>query len=307
MTYKPLLLALLLVGCQGGGENLVAAVSIKAGTGPHDGAIQEARGTKVELVPMSDGTLRAYVTDQAGVPLMAQGEVKATISAPSFAPQEIILRPEGDGAYFVGTLPASLPEEPADVNLFFPGAEVNLTYQDIPLSSKAAARPGPVQVVSSGVPPDFTPPHKGVVSRVGDNLVEVVIAPKGEVRTYVYDLTGAPVPLVEVKIPSVQVTYEGKPYTVKLKPNPKQGYLSGRVNTKVTIPKDATVEIAFVEPIIIHEVSYAPDVIVFPVYVVYEPIIIVPVVKPLIEIEIGHSHHHSHHKHKKFKKHKHWH
>jgi hypothetical protein len=266
-----------------------AAVGLKVGAGPHQGVIQESRGTRVEVVPMGDGTIRAYLFDDTSAPVKAQGEVKATITAPSYEPAEVVFAPAAEGAYYVGKLPGPAPKAPADMTLFFPQG-VELEYRGVPLVAEAqifapgvsagavVVAPAPAAPAVAVVPADFVPPHKGTVSRVGDNLVEVVIAPKGDVQAYVYELDGAPVPIAEVEIPVIEIAYAGKPYKVKLAPAPGQVYLTGHIDAKVSIPAKAKVDVVVVEPVRIHGVVYTPDVVIFTPLVVYEPVVIVPVV-----------------------------
>jgi hypothetical protein len=282
---RALLLALWLAGCDG------ALPLTAVGTGPNRGYVQELHGSEVELVPMSDGTVRVYTSAANGTPQKATGEIKMSITAPSFSPTEVLLAPAEDGAYLVGTLP-NAPQQPADVVLVFPSG-ATFTYKQIPLISGVAPV---VSVVAPGVPGSFKPPHGGTVTRVGDSLVEVVLAAKGEVQTYVYTLDGVLVPVNEVKIPSVQVTHEGKPYKAKLKPS-KDGYLTGKLDAKITIPAQAEVLIAFVEPIYLYGIVYQPQVIFFPVYVIVAPIVIVPVV--VVPTHIYYKGKHKHQKHGK--------
>lgn len=283
---RALLLALWLMGCE------VSVPLDAVGVGANQGYIQEGHGSKVELVPMSDGTVKVYTSNAKGEPQRATGEAKMTISAPSFAPMEVALVPAEGGAYLVGTLP-NVPQQPATVVVAFPSG-VAFTYNQIPLLAGAVAPA--VNVVAAGVPADFKPPHGGTVTKVGEQLVEVVISPKGEVQTYVYTTAGVLVPASEVKIPSIQITHNGKPYKVKLKPS-KEGYFAGTIPAKTTIPAQAEVTIAFVEPIFIYGVVYEPSVIIFPVYIVVAPIV---VVSPVIVVP---THVHYKGKHKKHHKH----
>jgi hypothetical protein len=266
---KRILLSILLLAMACSWELPVAAV----GLGPNQGIVQEKHGSKVELVPMSDGTVRVYLSSAKGDPQKAAGEVKMSITAPSFSPTEIILVPSEDGAYLIGTLP-NVPQKPATVDLVFPSG-TSFSYPEVSL---LGGKLSPVAVVApAGGLAGFVAPHSGTVTKVGDNFVEVVISPKGEVQTYVYALDGVLVPASQVKIPSVQVTHQNKPYKVGLKPH-KDGYLVGKIDAKVTIPAQAEVVIAFVEPVYLFDVVYQPSVIIFPVYVIVTPIVIVPVV-----------------------------
>jgi hypothetical protein len=314
-------LLVLASACEKGPESaqVVTAVGIQAGNGPHQGVVKEARGTRVELVPMKDGSLRAYLSDDKGVPIRADGQITATVAAPSFAPAEVILVPAEDGAYFAGRLPGQPPTAPAEISLAFPQG-VSLTYPEVPLVAEVVIAPPVVAV--AGVPGDFAPPHKGTVTRVGDSLVEVVIAPKGEVQAYAYTAAGVPIPVAEVGIPELEITYQQKPYKVKMKPATGGAYLMGTIDAEVRIPAQAEIAVACPQPVTIHGVVYEPAVVVFPAYVAYEPIVIVPaavvvtpavvapavvITPPHIEIGIGvgvtvgHSHSHKgkgHYKHK---------
>jgi hypothetical protein len=254
------------------------------GLGPNKGYVQSHAGSQVELVPMSDGTVRVYVSSEKGDPQKATGEVTMTISADAFSPTEVVLVPSEDGAYLVGTLP-NVPQKSAEVSLLFPSG-AKLKYSGVSLLNSGAA-----PVVVAGVPAGFKAPHSGTVTRVGDSLVEVAISPKGEVQVYTYTLDGALIPASKVKMSSVEVKHEGKPYKVGLKPN-KGDYLTGKISGKVNIPAQAEVSIAFIEPIYIFDVMYEPAVIIFPVYIVVAPIVIVPVVL----IHHGKGKHHKHHK-----------
>jgi hypothetical protein len=182
---------------------------------------------------------------------------------------------------------------------------VSLSYPGVPLVATAVGQPvavaaaAPAIVPAAGVPSGFAPPHRGTVTRVGDNLVEVVIAPKGEVQAYAYTLDGAPIPIAEVQIPVIEISYQGKPYKVKLKAAPGGAHLVGKIDAKVSIPAQAEIAVVCPEPITIYGVIYEPAIIIFPALVVIEPILIVPlVVVPVVEI---HGHSHSHKKHKKHK------
>src|SRR5689334_5501796 len=127
---RALLFAFLLASCDANSSvSAVAAVGL-SGTGPHQGIVQEKQGVKVELVPMQDGTVRAYLADANGNPQKATGEVKMTIAADSFSPTEVKMAPAEDGSYLVAKLPGPAPIAPANVSLAFPGG--NFQYQGVP-------------------------------------------------------------------------------------------------------------------------------------------------------------------------------
>lgn len=310
---RALLLALFLAACDA--TNAAAVVGVEVGAGPHKGIVQEQQGVKVELVPMSDGTVRAYLTDAAGSPQRATGEVKMTVSAPSFSPTAVTMAPAEGGAYLVGKLPGPPPAGPANVEIAFP-AGVTFAYNSVPFApgtvAVAPVAAPPVAVATTGIPAGFVAPHQGTVTRVGDNLVEVVILPKGEVQTYVYTLTGQPVPVSEVSIPEIEIEYKKKPYKVKMEPSKTEPYLVGTIGAKVEIPANAEVVVSCPKPVTIYGVVYEPSVIVFTPYVLAVPVVVVspavivtPVV-PVIEIGIGVGHgHYSKHGGKHGGKHKH--
>lgn len=278
--------SLLIAACQETPSTAVAAASVglAIGSGTHAGVIQEARGTRVEVVPFSDGSIRAYITDASGQPIQATATVTANITAPDFSPTEVALVPAENGAFLVGKLSGPAPKTPAQIDLVFPEG-VKLSYASVPLVAEAIVTAPALAVVTPEapavtiVPADFVPPHKGTVTRVGDNIVEVVIAPKGEVQAYVYELDGDPIPPAEVTIPAVDIVYESKPYNVKLAPAKGDVYFVGRVDAKLTIPAQAKIEIDCPQPVIIRGVTYQPDIIVFAApYIVYEPVVFTPIV-----------------------------
>ena len=293
---RAFLFAFLLSACDASTSvSAVAAVGI-SGNGPHQGIVQEKQGAKVELVPMQDGTVRAYLMDASGQPQKATGEVKMNISADAFSPTEVIMAPAEDGAYLVGKLPGPAPTGPANVSLAFP-AGVNFQYQAVPFAVTVAPSVTVATPAIAGVPASFVAPHKGSVTRVGDNLVEVVIMPKGEVQTYAYTLDAQPIPVAEISVPEIEIQYQKKPYKVKMKAHASQPYFVGYIDAKVEIPAHAEVVVACSKPVKIKGVIYQPDVIFFtpliiatPVIVI-SPLIITPVVPGVfIEVGFGHSH-----------------
>jgi hypothetical protein len=295
---RALLFAFLLSACDAS-VSAVAAVGI-SGTGPHQGIVQEKQGVKVELVPMQDGTVRAYLTDASGQPQKATGEIKMTIAADSFSPTEVVMAPAENGSYLVAKLPGPAPKTPAEVSLAFP-AGVNFQYQGVPFAGATIAPEIAVAAptVAVGVPASFVAPHGGTVTRVGDNLVEVVIMPKGEVQTYAYTIDAQPIPVSEVSVPEIEIQYQKKPYKVKMKPHESDAYLVGYIDAKVEIPAHAEVIVACPKPVKIKGVIYEPTVVVFTPFIVATPVIVVspliitPIV-PGIFIEVGHSHHSGH-------------
>lgn len=277
---RALLFALFLAACDAASTaSVTAAVGIEVGSGPHKGIIQEQQGTKVELVPMTDGTVRAYITDAAGTPQRATSEVKMTVSAPSFSPTDVTMAPAEGGAYLVGRLPGPPPSSPATVAVAFP-AGVTFNYEAVPFAPGIAVAPVvPVVTVTTppteGVPPSFAPPHQGTVTRVGDNLVEVVIMPKGEVHAYAYTLDAQPIPVAEVSIPEIEIQYQKKPYKVVMAPASAEPYLVGHIDAKVEIPAQAEIVVACPKPVKIKSVVYEPTAVVFAPYVVAAPIVVV--------------------------------
>jgi hypothetical protein len=287
--------ALLLAACSSE-STPIAAIGL-GNIGPNKGIVQEKQGAKVELVPMQDGTVRAYLSDANWQPQKATGEVKMTIAADSYAPTDVVMAPAEGGAYLVGTLPGAAPQAPANVTLAFP-AGVNFAYNNVPFTASVAPS---VQVaaptVVAGVPAGFVAPHGGTVTRVGDNLVEVVIMPKGEVQTYAYTLDAQPIAIAEISIPEIQITHNNKPYKVKLKPHASDPYLVGYIDAKVEIPAHAEVIVACPKPVKIKGVIYEPSVIVFTPLVIATPVIVVTpaaIITPGVFIEVGIGHSHSH-------------
>jgi hypothetical protein len=254
-------------------KNLVAAVGIEIGTGPHKGIIQEQQGAKVELVPMSDGTVRAYLMDANNQPQNATASVKMTVSADAYAPTEVMMTPAEGGAYLVGTLPGPAPVKPASVAIAFPSA--TFQYSAVAFSPSVVAVAPSVDVTVEGVPVGFVAPNGGSVTRVGDNLVEVVIMPKGEVHAYAYTLEAQPIPIAEVDIPEIEIQHLNKPYKVKLKAHPSDPYFVGVIDAKVEIPAKAQVVIAAPQPIRIRGVVYEPARVVFAPLIVAAPIVVV--------------------------------
>ena len=291
-------------------SSVVTAVGIEIGSGPHKGIVQEQQGVKVEVVPMPDGTVRAYLADSSGTPQKATGEVKMSISADAFSPTEVAMVPAEDGAYLVGSLPGPAPTAPANVSLAFP-AGVNFQYQAVPFAAVVAPSVTVATPVVAGIPASFVAPHQGTVTRVGDHLVEVVIMPKGEVQTYAYTLDAQPIPVAEISVPEIEIQYKKKPYKVKLKAHASEPYLVGYIDAKVEIPVNAEVIIACPKPVKIKGIIYEPSVIVFTPLIIATPIIVVsPVVVtpffPGVYIEVGHGHsHRSKHGGKHGGKHKH--
>jgi hypothetical protein len=293
---RAFLFAFLLSACDASDSiSAVAAVGI-SGNGPHQGIVQEKQGSKVELVPMPDGTVRAYLADTSGQPQKATGEVKMTISADAFSPTEVIMSPAEEGAYLVGTLPGPAPTAPANVSLAFP-AGVNFQYQAVPFAIVAAPSVSVATPTIVGVPASFVAPHKGSVTRVGDSLVEVVIMPKGEVQTYAYTLDAQPISVAEISIPEIEIQYQKKPYKVKMKAHASQPYLVGYIDAKISIPAHAEVIVVCSKPVKIKGIFYEPSVIVFAPLIIVTPIVVISpiVITPFIPggfIEVGYGHNH---------------
>jgi hypothetical protein len=263
-------------------SSVVTAVGIKIGDGPHQGIVQEQAGVKVEVVPMPDGTVRAYLADTSGQPQKATGEVKMTISADAFSPTEVVMSPAEDGAYLVGKLPGPAPTTPANLAIVFP-AGLTYEYSAVAFSPSVVVAAPVVDVTVAGVPVGFKAPNGGTITRVGDNIVEVVIQPKGEVHAYAYTLDAQPIPIAEIQIPEVEIQYEQKPYKVKLKQHVSEPYFVGVIDAKVSIPAQAEVVIVAPQPIQLRGVVYQPTAVVFapiivaaPIVVVSAPVLVVP-------------------------------
>jgi hypothetical protein len=124
--------------------------------------------------------------------------------------------------------------------------------------------------------------HKGAVAKAGDVWLEAAVEAGGEVRVYPYDQAGAPLPPSALELSAIELRHADKPYPVKL--SPKKTYFAGALPPKTSLPVGAPVEIRLTAPVVVYGVSYAPEAVLFPAYVVAVPVVVVPAAPAAIEI-----------------------
>lgn len=249
-------------------EEMVNAVGIKSGKGPHQGMIQEINGAQVELLPLEGGNVRVYLSDANGTPHRATGNIPMTVSSEAFSPTEVTLTPAEDGAYLVGRLPR-IPEAPVELKLGFPSGVV-FVFPSVPFA--------PLTTTVSVAPPISVATPGRAVAKLGDHSAEVTISPKGEVRVQVFDSGAKALPTSNLSIPVVELEHQKTRYQVKLKPHPTEPYLVGMLNAKLSIPERTELLVWCPKSILIEGVVFEPSVIVFSTYIVNVSILVTPTV-----------------------------
>lgn len=175
---------------------------------PQFGGLIQAIGPYVsEVLAHDDGRLEAQVRDLQGRPVPTKGasltlEVGREVEG-SPAPVQVLMTPQGER--FVGKVVGASGSTPVSLTYSPPGGEavVNATYLSVEL---------PPNEVS------IEPRHRGRVTIVGDNRVELAATPTGEVMVSVTDLQGTPVPPSEVEFQEVRVVTPSGPQVVELEP-----------------------------------------------------------------------------------------
>ncbi len=178
--------------------------SAPPGQPQHGGVVQASGNYFVELVPEPEGKLSAYVRDgTGGAPPPAQVELGAEVRPANGPPASVALVHDPDDDRYEGTL-SGVPAgtHPVEVTLGIGPSESKAEFPAVALS------------VAPGI---AAAAHGGVVTIAGEQRLEVVAAPAGEVHVYVTEPSGAAVPIDDVELPSVTMHLPAGPRVVPLR------------------------------------------------------------------------------------------